>query len=166
MTLKARLIVVLAVVAMTIGGCKYDFSGYDIDGSTAVVKYFQNQAPIQAADLSQVFTNKLESKIIRDTPLQLSQGSGDMEFSGIITGYTIRPIAIRNGETTEQSELTLTVQVEYKNFLDDSKDFRQSFNGSAQFDATLDIISVEEDLLDEITDQLIEAVFNRAFVNW
>lgn len=149
-----------------LSACKYSLSGYDVNAETAVVKYFQNQAPIQSADLSQVFTNKLEQRIIRETPVRLVQSNGEIEFSGTITNYTIRPLAVAADDRTQQSELTLTVQVEYKNSKDEDLNFRESFRASEQFDANADLTSIEEELLDSITDQLVAAIFNRAFANW
>jgi len=166
MTLMVRSLIVIAMAVSLLSGC-YGFRGYDISAETASIKYFQNQAPIQSADLSQVFTNKLEQKVIRETPLRLVQGGGaEIEFSGVITGYRIRPVTVSGTERTEQSELTLTVQVDFVNSTDEKANFKQSFSASEQFDANQDLTSLEDQLLDSITDQLVDAIFNRAFVNW
>ncbi len=156
----------LLLVVFNFHSCKYSLSGYEIKAKTATIDYFQNQAPIQSADLSQVFTTKLEQKIIRDTPLRLVNTGGEITFSGAITGYNIRPIAVRGTETTAQSQLTLTVQIVYENSEDEEKNFRQSFSASEQFNAETDLLSIEDQLLDKITDQLVDNIFNRAFINW
>lgn len=147
-------------------GCNYSLSGYDIQGNTALINYFENQAPIQSAELSQIFTNKLESRILRETNLQLVRQEADLEFSGAIVGYSLTPAAVSGEETTEQIQLTVTVNVEYSNALDDEKNFNQSFSGSETYDANLDLSAVESDLLDGISDQIIQAIFNKAFIDW
>jgi len=157
-------LVVLACTLMS--SCKYSLSGYEIIAKTATVNFFANQAPVQSADLSQMFTNKLEQKVIRETPLKLVQSGGELEFSGAITSYSIRAVAVRGTENTAESQLSIGVNVEFIDTLDDEKDFTQTFTASETFDANADLTSIENQLLENITDQLVDDIFNRAFINW
>lgn len=157
---------ILFAIAASFFSCNYSLSGYEIQGETVRVNYFENQAPIQSAELSQIFTNKLETRIIRETSLQLIREQADLEFSGAIIGYSLSPAAVSGEETTEQTQLTVRVNVEYTNAVNDEKNFNQSFSGSETFDANQDLAAVESDLLDEISEQIIQAIFNKAFIDW
>lgn len=157
----------LTIIALGLSwSCKYSLSGYNINGKTAKVAYFDNQAPIQSANLTQIFTNKLESAILRDTPLQLVRDNPEIEFSGIITDYRLSPAAVSGEDDTEQTKLEVTVKVTYTNTLDESLNFTESFRGNQNYDASLDLAQVEEDLLDDISDQIVTSIFNRAFIDW
>lgn len=164
MKLKANLIFVFSLFVLS--SCNYSLSGYDIQGETIRVNYFENQAPIQSADISRIFTSKLESRIIQQTSLQLIQQDADLEFSGAIVGYRLSPASVSGTETTEQTQLTITVNVEYTNSLDEEKSFNQSFSGSEVYDANRDLASVEADLIDKISEQIVQSIFNRAFIDW
>ena len=157
----------ILLTSVLLFGCKYTLSGIDdIEARTALVSYFENQAPIQSAELSQIFTNKLEMKIIQETPLSLVKNEPEVSFSGAIVGYALSPAAVSGTETTEQTQLRVTVNVEYINTLDEEQNFNQSFSATETYDASMDLSSVETQLLESITDQIVQAIFNRAFINW
>lgn len=165
MKLMAKVGVLLCIL-FSVQSCKYSLSGYEISAQTAKVLYFENQAPIQSAELSQIFTNKLESRILRETTLSLVQENPELEFSGAIVGYALSPAAVSGTEQTEQTQLRVTVNVEYKNSLDEEKNFNQSFSATETYDANQDLAAVESQLLESITDQIVQAIFNKAFIDW
>ncbi len=165
MRLKGNILLLLFLF-FTLYSCRYSLSGYEINADTAEVIYFENQAPIQSAELSQIFTNKLEQKIIRETPLKLVTTDGELIFSGAIVGYALSPAAVTGAETTEKTQLRITVQVDYKNTKDKSKDFNERFSATEVFDANSDLSSVENTLIESITEQLVQSIFNRAFIDW
>jgi hypothetical protein len=54
----------------------------------------------------------------------------------------------------------------FKSKLNSKSDFTQSFTRFADFSATQNLQTVETRLIDEISDQLVDDIFNRCFVNW
>jgi hypothetical protein len=44
--------------------------------------------------------------------------------------------------------------------------FEQSFSNFQDFDATKDFNTVEKELAEEISDMLIQSIFNKAAINW
>ena len=166
-TLLATLLVTLAVTTQQ---CKvtYSFSGVNIspEVQTYSVQYFPNRAPIVQAQLSQVFTDALLDKIQGNTSLNLSTDGGDVSFSGEITGYNTRPTAITSQETAARNRLTITIRVKYTNELDPELDYDTSFSRYEDYDATLNLTDVENELIELIVEYLIEDIFNRAFVSW
>ena len=166
-TLLATLLVTLAV---TIQQCKvtYSFSGVNISPEvlTYSVQYFPNRAPIVQAQLSQVFTDALLDKIQGNTSLDLATDGGDVHFSGEITGYATRPTAITSDETAARNRLTITVRVKYSNQLDPDLDYDTSFSRYEDYDASQNLTDVEDELIELILENLIEDIFNKAFVSW
>jgi hypothetical protein len=155
-------------VALTGCGVNYSFSGVNISDEvkTYSVDYFPNRAPLVQAQLSQEFTNALMDKIQGNTSLDLSNSGGDVQFSGEITGYATRPAAITSNETAARNRLTITVRVKYVNALEPDLDYDSSFSRYEEYDASLNLSDVENDLIELIVEYLVEDIFNKAFISW
>lgn len=168
--IHTRLAAVLFALALALPACKisYSFSGVNIsqDVQTYSVEYFPNRAPLVQAQLSQLFTNALMDKIQSNTSLDLSNEGGDVQFSGEITGYATRPTAITGEETAARNRLTITVRVKYTNVVEPELDYDTSFSRYEDYDANQDLTAVEDELIDLIVENLVEDIFNRAFVSW
>lgn len=160
----------LVILGSLMVGCKvtYSFSGVNIspEVQTYSVDYFPNRAPIVQAQLSQLFTETLMDKIQNSTSLDLSTEGGDVQFSGEITGYATRPTAITGQETAARNRLTITVRVKYTNLVEPDLDYDASFSQYEDYDASKNLTDVESELIDLILENLIEEIFNRAFVSW
>ena len=146
----------------------YSFTGASIptDAKTISVNYFNNKAAIVQPSLSQVFTEKLKDMFLEQTNLSISKNEGDLIFSGFISKYQIRPIAIKANETADKNRLTISVKVTYNNSLDSENNFEQTFSRYRDYDSTQNISDIENTLIEAITNELAEDVFNKAFVNW
>lgn len=165
-----RLVVVLMVLSQALSSCKvsYSFSGVNISPEvlTYSVQYFQNRAPVVQAQLSQVFTDALMDKIQNNTSLDLSTDGGDVQFSGEITGYATRPTAITGDETAARNRLTITIRVKYTNVLEPDLDYDSNFSRYEDYDASLNLTDVEDQLIEIIIEYLVVDIFNKAFVSW
>ena len=146
----------------------YSFTGASIptDAKTISVNYFNNKAAIVQPSLSQIFTEKLKDMFLEQTNLSISENKGDLIFSGFISKYQIIPIAIKANETADKNRLTISVKVTYNNSLDSENNFEQTFSRYRDYDSTQNISDVENTLIEAITNELAEDVFNKAFVNW
>ena len=155
---------------LTLTACKvsYSFSGVNISPEvlTYSVEYFQNRAPIVQAQLSQVFTDALMDKVQGNTSLDLSTDGGDVSFSGEITGYETRPTAITSSETAARNRLTISVRVKYANAMEPDLDYDSSFSRYEDYDSSQDLTSVENELIELIVENLVEDIFNKAFISW
>lgn len=160
----------MVILGTLMSGCKvsYSFSGVNIspEVQTYSVDYFPNRAPIVQAQLSQLFTEALMDKIQGSTSLDLATDGGDVQFSGEITGYETRPTAITGQETAARNRLTITVRVKYTNLVEPELDYDTSFSRYEDYDASRNLTDVENELIDLIVENLIEDIFNRAFVSW
>ncbi len=150
-------------------GCSggYSFTGGDVGSAkTYTVKWFPNHAPLVNPNLSIEFTEKLKQEILEQTPLELVVKGGDLEFSGVISGYSVSVGAAQGGETNAQNRLTVTVSVTFVNNLDNEKNFEQSFSRFRDYDAGRTLNEVETILVSQINDELAQDIINKALVNW
>lgn len=156
------------IVLIFFSSC-YSFKGISIDYtkvSTFSLGDFPNNSTNVVPTLSIDFKEALRLKILNESRLGSTTANGDVEFNGTITGYQISSVAPQPGETTQFNRLTITVQVEFTNNTDPEQDWTQSFNWFADYDATENLINVQDDLHEEIITELVENIFNKAFTNW
>ena len=146
----------------------YSFSGASIpeEATTVSVDYFENKASIVQPTLSQIITEKLKDLFSEQTNLSIVEQSADLSFRGTITKYNIKPISIKANETSEKNRLTITVNVLYSNNINSQNEFETSFSRFKDYESNQNFIEIEETLIEEITDEITEDIFNKAFVNW
>ena len=165
-----QLVSIFFLLLLVSTGCKMSVSltGADIDENinTVTIEIFENQAPLTNPNFSRIMTEGLRSKFISQTRLKLINEGGDVNFKGVVTGYATSVVAVSGTETASLTRLTITVMVEYSNRLDDSKNFNQSFSRYSDFNSTQNLNQVEDALMTEISTQLVQDIFNRAFLNW
>lgn len=160
---------IFVIICMGLTSCKiYSFSGASIsaDTKTVNVNYFENNAPLVVPTLSQTLTESLKDRIVTQTSLSLVRDVADIEFEGQIIDYSVRPIAIQGNEFASQNRLTITVKVKYTNNKDESKSFNQTFTRYSEFPGATNLSDVETELIRVISIQLVDDIFNKAFVNW
>ena len=161
---------VAAFIASIAPSCKisYSFTGANLSPEvrTYTVYYFPNRAKLINPTLSQNFTEKLRTKIERQTSLNELSENGDIEFEGQITGYEFRPMAVQKDDLSSKTRLTITIKVKYSNHKTPADDFEQSFSGFEDFDSNQPISAVEDDLTNEIIDKLTDDIFNATIANW
>ncbi len=146
----------------------YSFTGASIspEVKTVSVQYFPNRAATIEPTLSQVFTERLKDYFLQQTNLSLETDAGDLNFSGEITKYEVKPIAIQANEQAAQNRLTIAIKVKFENIKDESKNFEQKFSRYGDYDSSKSLAEVENDLIEQITNELAEDIFNKAVVNW
>jgi len=169
------ILTILFSISLTSCGI-YSFTGASIptEAKTISVDYFTNKAATVQPSLSQVFSEKLKDMFLEQTNLSLSENEGDLSFSGYISKYQIKPMAIKANETAGQNRLTIAVKVTYNNSLDSENNFEHTFSRYRDYDGSLNLSDkfpdsdelVEDFLIEEITKELAEDIFNKAFVNW
>ncbi|PWD99221.1 LptE family protein [Marinilabilia rubra] len=162
-------VVLIALVCM-IQGCKIQmtFNGASIPENiqTASVQLFDNRAAYINPVLAQTFTEGLKDRIINGSRLTLAEETGDVDFSGAITGYETEPLAIQADARASETRLTVRVNVRYENFKDPEKSWESSFSAYRDFPSDQNITAIEGELVDEIVEELTENIFNKAFADW
>ena len=158
-------------------GCGvYSFTGAhsNPDVKTVNVAIFENTAKLVVPNLSQKLTEALKNQILNGTSLsQVSDpNQADVIFEGQVTDYTVQPVAITGGgngtapSVSQQTRLTITINVKFTSKKHEKESFDQSFSRYDDFLGTTNLSSIEQSEIDKINKQLIQDVYNRAFVNW
>ena len=130
MILKSNLLF-LGLLAF-IGGfsaCKvYSFTGAAIEGKTINIHFIENNARTVVPSLSSAFTEKLRQRVLSQSSLaQVNSEQVNYDMSGEITAYDVSVAAITGNETSSKNRLTITVNIDFKNKLNEKANFNQSF---------------------------------------
>lgn len=148
----------------------YSFTGASIPAGakTVSVDYFKNSAPIFNATLSQEITEMLQDKLLSQTPLDLTENRGDLQFKGEIVGYSSAPVSIvsRDDPTAASNRLTIRVQVDFINEMDETASFSQSFTRYHDYPASQNLSAAEPTIVPIIIELITDDIFNKAVVNW
>jgi hypothetical protein len=118
------------------------------------------------ATLSQTFTDGLRDKFASQTTLDVINRNGDLAIEGIITGYSTQPVAIQGNEQAALNRLTITVKIKFTNKFKEKDNFEQTFTRYADYGSSQNLVSVQDGLIQEISEGLIDDIFNKAVVNW
>jgi len=117
--------------------------------------------------LSVTFTERLKDKIRGESRLNFKDVDPDIEFSGTITGYAVTAEAPQAGETTSFSRLKISMSVEYiDNKLPEPEAQKKNFSFFQDYPTDENLLSIQDELIDDINDELVEMIFNWAFNNW
>ena len=158
----------ILILAMT--GCRisYTFSGASLseEVKTISVQYFQNRASLVQPGLSQYFTDELTDKIKSQTNKEMVRDYGDVNFEGEIVDYKTLPQTVSGNATAAINRFTISVRVKFTNSLEPDYSYDQTFTRYENYDSTSEFSSVEQELSEKIVEQLVEDIFNKAFVNW
>ncbi|RYF21017.1 MAG: hypothetical protein EOO42_11355 [Flavobacteriales bacterium] len=168
-----KLIYVLVAFVFLLG-CGYKFNGASIPPQmkTVNVEYFENNAPLVVPTLSQQLTEDLKERIRNQSKLSITPNNPDAIFTGTITGYEIKPIAIQDNQNpiAGANRLTITISVQYTNNVDTANakaSFKETFTAFTDFSlAGQTLQSQEQALIRRVNTQLTENIFNRAFAQW
>ena len=160
-----------AVLTFFVLGCtvSYKFTGASIDYTrvkTVSLETFQNRAAYQWGPMSTMFNEALSDVFVQQTKLQQVQRGGDLQLAGEITGYDQFNKSISSDGYSSMVQLKMTVNVRFTNNTNHDEDFERQFSAKRDFDATKSLDSVQEELVEQMIDEIVEAIFNAAVANW
>lgn len=159
------------IILFTFEACmtvSYSFTGASINekDKTISIKYFVNRALLVNPNLSQQFTEKMKDKFVSQTPLELVDKNGDLNFEGEITDYRTDPMSITEGQTAKMNRLTVSIRVSYESKNNEDAGFDKTFTRYADYQSDRTLTEVEDGLVTEIIEQIADDVFNESVVNW
>ena len=167
--LRGLVIVLLTAVCYTSCTISYKFNGASIDYTTTHTisfEYIPIKAALVYAPLAVTFNDKLQQKYINQTRLSQVKTDGDLQISGAITGYSLSNQAVNSDAYATVTRLTIKVKIKFVNKNNKSENFEQEFSQYADFDASQLLTDVQDDLCEELSDKLIEDIFNATVANW
>lgn len=167
-TIFILLFVVLTSMVFTACKITYSFTGASIAPNvrTFMVDYFPNRARLVNPNLSQLFTEGLQEKLIKQTSLNQITDKADLEFSGQITEYDVKPMNISQGDLAAQNRLTIGIKVKFTNNKEHEQDWEKTFSAYEDFDSNRSLNDVEDELVRLIIVKLTDDVFNASIANW
>ena len=158
-------------MAFTLTGCIPSFRmngtaiNYDIY-KTIDISEFPIRAALVYPPLQQTFENKLLDYVTRQTRLQEVDGPADIELTGEITGYSLSPQAVGTDAYATETRLTITVRVKYTDNKNPANNLDQTFSAYRQFSSSLMLTDVQDDLCNQLSEELVNLIFNATLGNW
>lgn len=156
-------------------GC-YSFKGISIPPtiSTFFVDQFQNGAGNAPPDIGQRFSDILKDRVLNNSRLNFDDSVPDIEFTGTVSSYSVQSVAPERRSTDSEigefgsslNRLSISIQVDYVDNLDDESSWNQSFSFFEDFESATNLSDVEDELIESIFDQITTDIFNKSFTNW
>lgn len=161
----------LLLITLIMGACSvsYRFNGASIDYTrikTINIRDFQNLAPTVYPPLATKFSEDLRYRFQTRTRLTQVSGQGDLNIEGEIVGYDLTPEAVQENALASKTKLTITVVVRYNNLVDEEQSFERTFTSFETFDASKMLTDVQDQLIESMTRDLINQIFNATVENW
>lgn len=166
-----RFVLPLIMLATALPACRisYKFNGSALDYTvykTIHVSDFPIRAALVYPPLQQTFENELLDYIARNTRLQVVDNASDLQLEGEITGYALTPQAVTENAYASQTRLTITVRVKYTDNKNEGKDIDQTFSAYRDFDSSVMLTDVQNDLCQQIAKELVDLIFNATLGDW
>lgn len=158
------------VLCLILAACtvSYKFTGtsinYDII-KTIQIDNIVNRAPYGWAPMEAMFNNELQDLYASQTRLKLVKRGGDLHIAGEITGYDQYNKSISADGLSSQVQLKMTVNIRFNN-TKTNESWERQFSATSQYDATMQLSAVQEDLVDEMIRDIADQIFNATVADW
>ena len=147
----------------------YKFNGASIDYTqtkTIQIAEFQNRSSYVWGPMGPLFNNRLKDQFADHTKLIQVKRNGDLKLEGEITQYTQRNKSVTSDGRSAQTELAMTVNVRFTNSKNHAEDFEKQFTSTASYETTKSLNAVQEELVTQMTKDLVDQIFNATVANW
>ena len=167
---RNRLALVL-LLALLVSACtiSYRFNGASIDYTTTKTIQIDN-FPIRSAyvwaPMQSIFQNRLTDVYANQTKLRQVKKNGDLQLAGEIVAFDQFNKGISSEGYSSQVQLKMTVNVRFVNNKKHTDDFERQFSATAEYDASQQLNAVQEELVTQMTKDLVEQIFNATVANW
>jgi hypothetical protein len=135
---------------------------------TFSVKTLENNAANAPLNLAPKLSEDLKDGIQNNTRLLLNTktGLGEVNIEGVITNYSLIPVALQQGDNAAKNRLTITAQ--FTIFISKPKEQTMKLMSSRflDYDSNTDLASVEQNLMSQINEQIVQDVINKLLSNW
>ena len=167
--MKRIFLYVISAVLLSSCSLSYKFNGASIDYNltkTILISDFPNQAPLVYPPLEQRFNEELKDLFTRNTRLQFVKQNADIEMEGEIVGYELTPLAVQEDSFASETRLTLTIRMRYRNNKVEGQDKEESISAFRNFPADRMLTDVQDQLITELTKEIVDQIFNSTMSNW
>lgn len=168
---KYTLYIWSVVLVLLMNGCSvsYSLNGASIDYTrvkTINIADFQNLAPIAYPPLAQKLSEDLKDRFQKQTRLSQTTKIGDLNIEGEIVGYDLAAEAVQADAYAARTKLTMRVNVRYNNMVDEKESFEREFTSFVSFDSSQMFTNVQDQLVEDLTKDIINQIFNATVENW
>jgi len=148
-------------------GC-YSFQGISIppEVKSYYVDPLKNNATNSTPGLSQELSEALKEKIRTESRLVFADTDPDIEFKGTVVRYEVTSEAPQAGRTAALNRLTIMLAIEYIDNSDEEKGWKKNFSHYYDFSSNTNLSDIEDTAVEEITENIMEQIFNTAFTDW
>jgi hypothetical protein len=163
----AFILTILSVAFLS--SCRiYSFTGTTLssDLKTVTIQNFTMATAGGPQNLTLTFNEKLKEYYQRNTSLKLKPTDGDLYLDGAITGYELTPVSTTASDKAALNRLTIRVEVQFRNRLDETQNFEKEFSFYQDFPQEQSLTDAEGILVPKIIDQLILNIFNDTAAQW
>lgn len=164
-------VICFIIFTLTVSSCaiSYKFNGASID--YAVTKTIQiDPFPIRSAyvwaPMQSIFNNRLTDIFAQQTKLRQIKRGGDLVLSGEIVGFDQFNKGVSSDGYSQMVQLKMTVNVRFVNTKNHTQDFERQFSATADYEATQQLINVQEELVTQMTKDITDQIFNATVANW
>ena len=167
-----KLVSILSVAVCILTACtiSYKINGASINYDKVKTISFENFPNRSAAfvwgPMESMFNTALQDIYMQQTRLKQIKQGGDLELSGEITNYDAYNKGVGSDGYSTMAELRMTVNVRFVNNTNHAEDFEQQFSASREYNASQQLASVQEDLVNQMIDEIVEQIFNATVANW
>ena len=162
------LMMVIFVASLFMTSC-YTFNGasinYDIT-KTIQISDFPIRSTYVWGPMANIFNTALKDQYANHTKLTQVKRNGDLKIDGEITRYEQRNKSVSSEGYSAQTELSITVNVRFTNNKNHEQDFERQFTSSASYETTQSLNAVQEELVTQMTKDIIDQIFNATVANW
>ena len=157
------------VLTLTACAISYRFNGASIDYTqtkTIQIDNFPIRSAYVWAPMQAIFNNRLTDIFAQQTKLKQVKRGGDLVISGEITGFDQFNKGVASDGYSQQVQLKMTVNVRFTNNKNHVEDFERQFSATTEYDATQQLINVQEELVTQMTKDITDQIFNATVANW
>lgn len=135
---------------------------------TFSVKTLDNNAPNTPISYAAQLSEKLKDGLQNNTRLLLNPetGKGEVYIEGVISNYTITPVAIQEGDNSAKNRLTVSVQFTIFVSAPEEDKIALTTTRFVDYDSNTDLATAESTLLEEVSTQIVQDVINKLLSNW
>lgn len=165
----ALLLCIPMILGLSRCSVSYRFNGASIDYTrikTINITDFQNLAPIVYPPLAQKFSEDLKHRFQTRTRLVQTNNVGDLNIEGEIVGYDLTAEAVQEDAYAANTKLTMRVKVRFTNMVNEKESFEKEFSSFQSFSSDLMFNDVQDKLCTDLTEDIINQIFNATVENW
>lgn len=164
---KGIRIIFYLYICVNLGAC-YSFKGASLspDLKTIQIANVRMETAGGPSNLSLTINEKIKEYFQRNSTLKITNQNPDLYIEGTIVGYELTPQAPTSDDKAGLNRLTLRIQFQLTNRLDETKNFDQEFSFYQDFPQNQTLSQVEKTLIPKLTDQIILDLFNKIAGDW